>query len=58
MVDKEKIELAKEHIKLAQQLIDEETANAREKDEKEFIEAKFALEKADSEITDLEELKD
>lgn len=56
-MNKEKLELAKQHVELAEQLIDEELSNSRDEDEKEFIEAKFALEKAGSEITDLEELK-
>ena len=57
-MDKEKIDLAKEHIELAEQLIDEESSNADEKTEKEFVEAKFALEKAESEVEDLEEVKE
>ena len=54
-MDKENIDLAKKHLELAEQLISEESANANEKTEKEFLEAKFALEKAESEIGDLEE---
>lgn len=48
------IELAKKHVELAQQIIHEESGKADEKAEKEFIEAEFALEKAESEISDLE----
>jgi hypothetical protein len=54
-MDKEKIELAKEHVKLAEQLISEESRGATEEiKQKEFVEAQFALEKAESEIEDLE----
>ena len=49
----EDIELAEQHIKLAQDIIIEK-AKKSQKPEKEFIEAEFALEKAESEIEDLE----
>jgi hypothetical protein len=52
-MNKEKIELAKKHIELAEQLVHEEAGNSNEKNEKEFVEAEFALEKAESEIEDL-----
>ena len=55
-MDKEKIELAKTHVQMAEQLIGEEMKRSEEKDEKEFIEAEFALERAESEIEDLNEL--
>ena len=51
----EDIELAKQHIDLAEQIVSEKSKskNLTKKDEKEFIEAEFALEKAKSEIEDL-----
>lgn len=55
-MDKEKVELAKLHVELAEQLVDEEASKAKEKSEREFIEAKFALERANSEIEDLEKV--
>jgi hypothetical protein len=54
-MDKENIELAKQHIELAEQIINEEARKTDKKKEKEFVEAEFALEKAESEIKDLEE---
>ncbi len=51
---KEEIELAEEHIKLAQDLVLEESKKSKVP-EKEFKEAAFALEKAESEIADLKE---
>jgi hypothetical protein len=54
---KDKIELAKKHVELAEQLISEEANNAKnDKETKELTEAQFALEKAESEIQDLEEM--
>lgn len=57
-MSKEDVELAKEHIKLAEELISKEaksqTPNNKNK-EKEFTEAEFALERAEAEIEDLEE---
>ncbi len=51
---KEDIELAEEHIKLAEDIVLEESRKSK-KPVKEFEEAGFALEKAESEIGDLEE---
>tara|TARA_Y100000310_G_scaffold327735_1_gene394566 strand:+ start:442 stop:603 length:162 start_codon:yes stop_codon:yes gene_type:complete len=51
---KENIELAEEHIKIAEQLVNEESKDSK-KPEKELKEAVFALEKAESEVKDLEE---
>lgn len=51
----EDIELAKEHVKIAEQIVNEESKKSEETKEKEFAEAEFALEKAESEIEDLEE---
>lgn len=55
-MSKEDIELAKEHVKLAEEIVMQESkkSNDSEKNEKEFTEAKFALEKAEAEIEDLE----
>ena len=51
----ENIELAKEHVKLAEDLVMNETKNANTDEElNEIREAKFALEKAEAEIEDLE----
>jgi len=65
---KEDIELAEEHVKLAEDIVLEETKKSKNsrksgkfknlRKEKEFKEAAFALEKAESEIKDLEELED
>lgn len=59
-VDKDNIELAKEHVKLAFDLINNESKKFTNTNKKEFIkelrEALFALEKAESEIVDVEEL--
>jgi len=54
---KENIELAKEHVKLAEDLIGDEAKKADEgsKKQKELGEAAFALEKAESEVQDVEE---
>ena len=54
-MDKENIELAKEHVELAEQIVHEEAEKSDKKNKKEFVEAEFALEKAESEIKDLEE---
>jgi hypothetical protein len=54
----EDIELAKQHISLAKDLVSERAKkkNLDKKSEKEFVEAEFALEKAESEIEDLDGL--
>lgn len=58
-MNKENIDLAKQHIELAEDLIQEEgKKNKSESLEKEFVEAEFALERAESEISDLEEVKE
>jgi hypothetical protein len=52
----EEIELAEQHIKLAEDLIIEEAKkNKSKKPIKEFEEAEFALEKAEAEIADLKD---
>ena len=56
-MDKENIELAKKHVEFAEQIIQEESVDCNDKTKKEFVEAGFALEKAESEILDLEEEK-
>lgn len=53
-MSKEDIELAEEHIKLAQDIVIEESKNSK-KLLKEFEEAEFALERAEAEIADLKE---
>lgn len=55
--ENENIELAKEHLEIAGQLINEESkrVDLDKNKEKEFSEAEFALEKAESEVSDLEE---
>jgi hypothetical protein len=50
----EDIELAEEHIKLAEDLVFEESKKSK-KPIKEFKEAEFALEKAEAEIEDLKD---
>lgn len=54
----ENIELAKEHIDLAKDLVSENSKKKPldKKSEKEYTEAQFALERAESEIEDLESL--
>ena len=51
-VDKENIELAEEHIKIAEDLVVKEAANAEETDKKSLKEAAFSLEKAESNLED------
>ncbi|MFA7708068.1 MAG: hypothetical protein WCX73_03900 [Candidatus Pacearchaeota archaeon] len=55
---KEAIELAEQHVKLAQDLIYEQANESKDpsKKRKELSEAAFALEKAESEIQDVEEV--
>ena len=57
---KEAIELAEEHVKIAGDLINEEAkkCDSDSKKMKELSEAAFALEKAGSEIKDVEECKE
>jgi len=50
----EDVELAEEHIKLAEDIVLEESKKSK-KPKKEFKEAEFVLEKAESEIEDLKE---
>jgi len=50
----EDIELAEEHIKLAEDIVLEESKKSK-KPMKEFEEAEFALEKAEAEINDLKD---
>jgi len=50
----EDIELAEEHIKLAEDIVMEQAKKSK-KPEKEFKEAEFVLEKAESEIADLKD---
>lgn len=54
----ENLELAEQHVSLAKDLISEKSKkdSSNKKSEKEYVEAMFALEKAESEIKDLEEL--
>ncbi len=54
---KEDIDLAKEHVKLAEDIVLEEAnkSSGDSKKGKELAEAGFALEKAESEIQDVEE---
>ena len=51
----ENIELAKEHVELAEQIVHEEAEKSDKKDKREFVEAEFVLEKAEAEIEDLED---
>lgn len=53
-IKKEAIELAEEHLKLAEELVIEQYKKERPEDDREFREAQFALEKAESEVKDLE----
>lgn len=50
----EDLELAEEHIKLAEDIVIEESRKSK-KPMKEFEEAEFALEKAEAEIEDLKD---
>jgi len=50
----EDLELAEEHIQLAEDIVMEQSRKSK-KPEKEFREAEFALEKAESEIEDLKD---
>lgn len=50
----EEVELAEEHVKIAQDLIIEESKKSK-KPIKELQEAEFALEKAEAEIDDLKD---
>lgn len=54
---KENVEIAREHLNLAKELIvDEGKKQDSEEISKEFEEAAFALEKAESEVEDIEDL--
>jgi hypothetical protein len=57
---KEAVELAEEHIKIAEDLINEESkkCDPDSKKMKELSEAAFALEKAESEVEDINEAED
>lgn len=54
----EDIELAKEHLNLAEGILSDKMKKEAldKKAEKEYMEAQFALERAQSEIDDIEEL--
>ena len=54
----EDLELAKEHLHLAEDLVSEKMkkSDMSDKSVKEFSEAQFALEKAEAEIDDLENI--
>lgn len=60
----ERLELAEEHVRIAQQLLNEESKTCQDKDScspkktKALIKGQFELEKAESEIADAEEDKD
>jgi hypothetical protein len=56
-MENEEIELAEQHVSLAEDIILRESKKSgkSEKELKEFKEAEFALEKAESEIADLED---
>jgi len=53
-MSKEDIELAEDHVRLAEEIIFDEAKKSK-KPMKEFEEAEFALEKAEAEIEDLME---
>jgi hypothetical protein len=61
MVKNESLELAEEHVKIAQQLLNEESKNCEDKENctpkktKALIKGQFELEKAESEIIDARE---
>lgn len=50
--------MAKQHLSLAKDIVSEKVKKKplNKKSEKEFVEAEFALEKAESEIEDLEKI--
>ena len=52
---KENIELAEEHIKIAEDLVLEESKDSDEADAKLFKDAAFSLEKAETELEESEE---
>ncbi len=52
---RENIELAEEHIKIAEDLVLEESKDADEADSKLFKDASFSLEKAEAELEESEE---
>jgi hypothetical protein len=55
-MNKENIDLAKKHVEIAEELIGESIGTSKDKKtEKELTEAEFALEKAEAEISDLED---
>ena len=53
-MEKENLELAEEHIKLAEELIVKEAQNGNEKEQEELKDAEFALEKAEAKINNAE----
>jgi hypothetical protein len=52
------LDLAKQHVSLAKDIVSEKAKkkSLNKKSEKEFVEAEFALERAESEIEDLEKI--
>ena len=53
-MEKENLELAEEHIKLAEELIVKEAQNGNGKEQEELKDAEFALEKAEAKINNAE----
>ena len=52
-MDKENLELAKEHIKLAEELIEKGGLNSEGKENEKFKTAAFELEKAEANLDDV-----
>lgn len=52
---KEDLELAREHIKLAEDLVEETSADLGEDEQDALKDAAFELEKADSDLEEIEE---
>ena len=54
-MDKENLELAEEHIKIAEELVVKEAQEGDEKEQEQLKDAEFALEKAETKINSIEE---
>ena len=52
-MEKENLELAKEHIKIAEELIEKGGLNSEDEEKRKFEKAAFELEKAEANIEDI-----
>jgi hypothetical protein len=55
---KDNLELAEEHIKLAEELVVTEGKNSTENENKKLVDAELSLERAESDIEEIEENAD